>query len=178
MTPGHPKLIGQTIRTRAAVAALRLLAWSNGLEAAMSVIATAFAVGTLIYPAQFFGFRYPLAVQLSLVLVPTSLLATLALNLRWRWLRIATSITAFMVWGLLAFGSLAAFADVGQRHGLMFAVFSAIELSIFVRLHLHMEELRDTLDAGVVANNVAHEITGHGIKPGGNGDVGATEKRN
>lgn len=144
----------------------------------MAFIALAFAAGTLSFPASVsLADRYPVAVQLSYVLIPNALAGGLALTMGWRWLRVGTSIAAFLAWGLLGLGCLAAFADVGMRHGLLFLAFALIELSIFVRLHLRMEELREVLDAAVVANNITVELTGHAINARGNGDAGATEKR-
>lgn len=144
----------------------------------MTAIALSFAVGVLAFPEHpFYATRYPLAVQLAWVLIPVSILGIVCLNMRVRAGRIGTSIAAFMCWGLLALGSVGEFADLSTRYAIMFAIFSVIELGIFVRLHLRMEELRDTLDAAVIANNTQVELTGHAPSPGGHEDGGPAEKR-
>lgn len=170
-TTPPPRLLGQSWRTRAALAALRLLAWSNGLEAGMALIALAFAAGALLYPpALGLVGRFELAPKLAVVMIATASVSLLSMHVGWRIGRMATSLVAFIGWGLLAVAALGELADVAQRTGLLFAAFAALELGVFVRLKLHMDTLRDTIEAAVMLNNASVALTGRPLRPQGEDD--------
>lgn len=161
MSSAHEPLIGQPLRIRAVVQILRFLAWSNGLESFLSFLAVAYATGFWVFPAHpAFADAYPLAERVSVALAATGAAGILATNVHWRWLRLGTSAAAFGCWGLLAVGALAGNADMPQRASLTLAALSFAELLVFVRIHIGMDGMADTIEAAAIANNLHVERHG------------------
>ncbi len=179
----HETLMGQPFKVRASYQALRFLAWSNGLEAFLAALALSYGVGFWLFgshPA--FAAAYPLAHQVSWVLLGTGVLGVIGVNGGWRWLRLGTSICAFMAWALLAVGAFGGGIDMQRRACAMMATLAMAELLVFVRLHLHMEDMRDAIEAAKIANNMHVREYGTPLPPTkaddeeGQGNVGSSER--
>lgn len=166
MTPSHDPLLKQPLAVRASFQAIRFLAWSNGLESFLSALGISYAFGFWIFGTHHsFSSAYPLAENVSWVLLATGVLGIIGLNLEWRQIRMASSVTAFMAWGLLAVAGMTSAADVLPRASLLIACLSIAELLVFVRLHLRMEDMRDTIEAAKMANNLHVKRFGTPLPP-------------
>ncbi|HZX79878.1 MAG TPA: hypothetical protein VFE72_02855 [Lysobacter sp.] len=143
----------------------------------MALIGAAFFASVLIFPAHGdLATRYPLTEQLAIVMLPVVALSLAALHAGWRRARMSCALLAFLCWGLLSASALVAIADVSQRGFLLFGAFAVIELGIFVRIRTHMDTLRDTLEAAVLANNASVVVTGQAPSPRG-GPGGSVQDR-
>lgn len=183
MGQNHDPLMGQPWTVRISFQAVRFLAWSNGLESFLSVLALAYVFGFWLFgPHPAFALAYPLAEQVSWVLLATGSFGIIGLNAEWRPLRMGSSVMAFMAWGLLAAAGLAGGADIMPRSSIFLAALSLAELMVFVRLHLHIEDMRDTIEAAKIANNLHVKRYGTPLPPNrktddeGTQDVGSDSR--
>lgn len=166
MSSNHDPLIGQPIMVKMSYQAVRFLAWSNGLEVFLAVLGLAYALGFWVFkdiPA--LATMYPLARNVSVVMIGTGVMGIVGVNMGWRPLRMASSICAFMAWSLLSVGSFGGGTDMHQRSFLMLGTIAVAELLVFVRLHLRMEDMRDTIEAAKLANNLHFKRYGTPLPP-------------
>lgn len=161
MSNAHEPLIGQPLRIKATFQLLRFLAWSNGLESFLSFLAIAYSVSFWVFPVHpAFADAYPLAQRVSLAMAITGLAGIIATNTNWRWLRMGTSVAAFGCWALLAIGALGGNADMPQRACLTLFTIAVAELLVFVRIHMGVDRMADTIEAAAIANNLHVERHG------------------
>ncbi len=133
---------------------LRLLGWVNGLEGWLSLTALTFGLAMLLSPdwwdsAELSG--WPITpLDIATVLFCTGLCGAMGLRIRWRWLRMQSSIIAFMAWGLLAvYDTIVLPHHAITQDAMLHAMLALGELAVYVRVLVGLD-LRSNQLAGLV----------------------------
>ena len=129
------------MKSQLIVASVRLLAWRNGLESFLSYIGVLWGLSVLAFPHTW-GATYSTNVagwqvappRLAWVLLLTGLLGALSLVMHWRYLRMQSSVVAFIAWGLMAVWSYQALPAPLINDVAIYSAFAVAELAIYVRI--------------------------------------------
>lgn len=129
------------MKERVVLALVRVLAWRNGLEGFMSALAILWGISALSFPAYWSqscagGMRTWSITPgyLGWTLVLTGLIGVASLAGKWRYLRMQSSVVAFIVWGLMAVWSFQSPPVPVADDVAVYSAFAVAELVIYVRI--------------------------------------------
>lgn len=131
----------QDIRGKTIITVIRMLAWRNGLEGFLSMVGLLWGASALAFP-DYWALACAGGMQawvltppyLGWVLIITGTSGILSLALKWRYLRMQSSVVAFIVWGLMAVWSFQIPAFPVADDVAIYSAFATAELVIYVRI--------------------------------------------
>lgn len=143
-------------KSRVILSAVRVLAWRNGLEAFLSVLALLWGISSLLAPpylaltcAVNAGARNVAPAVIGYVLILTGGCGLIALVTRLRYVRMQSSVVAFIVWGLLAVWSYQEAVPV-LNAAAIYSAFAVAELTVYVRILVGFDPSNLSLTDGAV----------------------------
>lgn len=137
---------------RMQVALLRVLSWSNGLEAWLSLMALCWSMSILFFPSFLLkawrdDTAWPITpLHLCYVLAISGAAGMLGLRNHSRWLRMQTSVIGFMCWGLLAVYDVIVPPLPLAQACTIHSLFALAELSVYMRVLIGFDKRENQLE--------------------------------
>lgn len=125
---------------------IKLLGWSHGLEFWLTLLAGAWGASALAFPdwwntlwSQAEG--WPLSPRsIAMVLITSSVGGFVSLWRGWRWMRMQSSILAFVAWGMLAVYDVRIPPVSMTQSAVTHSLLSLAELCVYVRILIGLDQ--------------------------------------